>query len=441
MKCEKGNELYRKAKKLIPGGTQLLSKRPEMFLPEQWPSYYTRAKGVEIWDIDDNRYIDVGSTGIGTCILGYADPDVDAAVKKAVDAGNLTTLNCPEEIELVELLCDIHKWAEMGRFTRSGGESLVVAIRIARAATGKDKIAFCGYHGWHDWYLSANLASGSNLDAQLLPGLEPAGVPRGLSQTILPFNYNKPEELQAIIDQHGSELATIVMEPVRNVEPQPGFLEKVRELADKSKAVLIFDEVTSGWRMTLGGCHLLYGVKPDMAVFAKGLSNGYPMGAVIGKRSIMDCAQKSFISSTYWTDKIGPTAALATIRKMQKNNVAKHIGVIADQVRTGWAKIAKSHDLPVKIMGMPQLSVLSYDIHDGDQVQALATLYVQEMLDRGYLAAKTFYPTYSHNEKIAQDYLKTCDEVFALMAKAHKENSVLKMLRGPVAMSGFKRLN
>jgi len=171
----KSQELYAKARKLIPGGTQLLSKRPEMFLPGQWPAYYASAKGASVTDIDGNTFIDVSICGIGATVLGYADPDVDGAVKAAIDAGSMTTLNCPEEVALADLLVELHPWAQMVRFGRAGGESMAIAVRIARAATGSQTIAFCGYHGWHDWYLSANLADDTALDGHLLGGLAPKG--------------------------------------------------------------------------------------------------------------------------------------------------------------------------------------------------------------------------------------------------------------------------
>jgi len=235
----KGQSLYRKAKLMIPGGTQLLSKRPEMFLPEQWPSYYLRAKGVDVWDLDDKKYIDMSYMGLGACVLGYADDDVDDAVRAAIDAGSMCTLNCPEEVELAELLCQLHPWAEMVRNARSGGEAMAVAVRIARASTKRDKVVFCGYHGWHDWYLAANLAEEDTLDGHLLPGLEPAGVPRCLRNTAFAFTYNKISELKSVVAQYGDEIAAIVMEPIRNNEPQQGFLEGVREIANDIKAVLI----------------------------------------------------------------------------------------------------------------------------------------------------------------------------------------------------------
>jgi glutamate-1-semialdehyde aminotransferase len=222
---KKGIKLWNKAKKIIPGGTQLLSKRSEQFLPDQWPSYFKKAKGVKVWDLDGNVYLDMSSMGIGACILGYADVDVTKAVKRVITDGSMCTLNSPEEVELAELLIKLHPWAEMVRYTRTGGEATAVAVRIARAYTKKDKIAFCGYHGWHDWYLSANLANEKNLDGQLLPGLKPFGVPRGLTGTAIPFNYNKIDELEKIVDEN--DIGTIIMEPQREHAPEKGFLKKL----------------------------------------------------------------------------------------------------------------------------------------------------------------------------------------------------------------------
>lgn len=436
----KGPELYRKAKEIIPGGTQLLSKRPEMFLPDLWPSYYDKAKGVEIWDLDGNRLVDMTTSGIGTCILGYADDDVNSAVKTAIDKGSMTTLNCPEEVDLAELLCELHPWANMVRFARSGGEGLTVAIRIARAATGRDKIAFCGYHGWHDWYLSANLGDGKNLDAQLLPGLKPSGVPKNLQGTMLPFHYNNFDELEKVFAENSGEVAAIVMEPVRHDDPENDFLVKVRKLASDNNAVLIFDEVTAGWRMNVGGVHLNYGVNPDLAVFGKGISNGYPLSAVIGRREFMDAAQTSFISSTYWTERVGFAAGLATIQKMKDLNVPETLNRMATLVRDGWTRLAEKHGVKLKLLGFPPLSVVTFP-YEGDLGQSVSTLYTQELLKRGYLASKPFYVSYALTEEIADKFLEATDEVFALMAKAINEESVNSYLDSRPADTGFKRLN
>ena len=429
-------ELYKRAKDLIPGGTQLLSKRPEMYLPDQWPSYYQKAKGVDIWDMEGNKYTDMSIMGIGACILGYADDDVNTAVKNAVDAGSMATLNCPEEVELAELLIKLNPWAGMVRYARTGGEAMAVAVRIARACSGKDRVAFCGYHGWHDWYLSANLADDANLDGQLLPGLDPAGVPRGLAGSSIPFNYNRSDELENIIEKHG-DVGVIVMEVIRHHEPENNFLGNVRKIADEIGAVLIVDEITSGWRLNVGGVHALYNVNPDIAVYGKAMSNGYPMAAIVGKREIMDAAQNTFISSTYWTERIGPVASIATINKMQENNIPSHICKIGDMIRAGWEKLAQENDLKIHPEGISPLPTF---ILDYDDSQALHTLFTQEMLNRGYLASKSVYVSYCHNEQNVEKYMENVNDVFGVLMKSIKQGNVKELLKGPVAHIGFKRL-
>lgn len=434
----KGQELYERARRRIPGGTQLLSKRPELLLPEQWPSYYSRTSGVEVWDLDGVRYIDMISGGIGACVLGYADPDVDRAVHQAIEAGTMSHLNCPEEVELADLLCELHPWAEMVRYGRCGGEAMAIAVRIARARTRRDKVAFCGYHGWHDWYLAANLASEDALGGHLLSGLEPAGVPRGLAGTALPFHYNQIEGLEEIVAAHRDELAAIVMEPVRSYEPAPGFLERVKELSRETGAVLIFDEVTSGFRMNTGGMHLLYGTMPDMAVFAKGMSNGYPMAAIIGRAEVMEAAQESFISSTYWTEKIGPVAALATIRKHRRENVPAHLAEVGEMMREGWRDAARTSGLSITVTGVPALTYFSFNYPNA---QAIRTLFTQMMLERGYLATNAFYATYAHKPEHMKSYAAEVSEVFAELARAVESNRVEELLKGPIAHAGFYRLS
>ena len=433
----KGPDLYRKARTRIPGGTQLLSKRPEMFLPEQWPAYYSRAQGAEIWDLDGRRYIDMSYSGIGSCILGYADPDVNEAVRAAIDAGSMTTLNCPEEVELADLLCELHPWAGMVRYARCGGEAMAVAVRIARARTAREKIAFCGYHGWHDWYLAANLPGEGALEGHLLPGLAPAGVPASLSGTALGFHYNRLDELEQIVSANPGELAAIVMEPVRSTEPAPGFLESVRSLARDSGAVLIFDEVTAAFRKNTGGAHLCYGVAPDIAVFAKAISNGYPMAAIIGRGDAMKAAEDSFISSTYWTEKIGPAAALATIHKHRRLDVPKQLDKIGRLVQAGWSAAAAGTSLPIAVSGLPALSHFTINL---ENAQAVRTLFTQMMLDRGFLATNAFYAMYAHTEQHVEKYLTAVGEVFQQLAAAVHRNEVERLLRGPVAHSGFHRL-
>ena len=435
IKIKKGIELWDKAKKLIPGGTQLLSKRSERFLPDQWPSYYKKARGVKVWDLDGNEFIDMSYMGIGSCILGYADPDVNKAVKKVIDAGSMSTLNSPEEVELAELLCKLHPWAKMVRYARTGGEAMAIAVRIARAY--KEKVAFCGYHGWQDWYISSNLANDKNLDGHLLPGLKPRGVPRELKGTAILFNYNKIEELEKIVFEN-KNIGVVVMEPLRFQESKDNFLEKARKIANKIGAVLIFDEITSGWRFNIGGVHLKYGVNPDIAVFAKGMSNGFPMAAIIGKKNVMQSAQTTFISSTYWTERIGPTAALATINKMIDKKVPDYLSKIGKLIIKGLREAANANGLKIKITGPPALIHFSFEY--GKDSQAVRTLFTQEMLKREILASTGIYVSYSSKKEHVKIYLENVDKIFALLKKTIDKNKIYELLKGPVAHTGFMRL-
>lgn len=433
----KGPELWERAKTIIPGGGELLSKRSERFLPGLWPAYYSRAKGCEVWDLEGNHYYDLAQMGVGSCILGYADDDVNTAVMNAVRDGSMCSLNCWEEVSLAEKLIALHPWADMARFSRTGGEACAIAVRIGRAATGRDKVAFCGYHGWHDWYISANLGDTSNLDGQLLPGLEPLGVPRRLHGTALPFNYNCLQELESIIGSHPGEIGVIVMEPLRGSAPDPGFLEGVRAAADRIGAVLIFDEVTSGFRMNVGGIHMRLGVTPDIAVFGKALGNGFPISAVIGRREIMESADETFISSTFWTERIGFAAALASLNKMEELGVHDHLVRYGELLNRGWNMLAGRYDLKIAISGIPPLTHLAFEEKDA---AALQTLYTQEMLKKGYLLGASVYTSYAYSEGMIDRFVADSDSVFALMRRAVSSGDTHSFLEGPPAYSGFKRL-
>jgi glutamate-1-semialdehyde 2,1-aminomutase len=430
-------DMYRHAKQRMPGGTQLLSKRPEMLAPDQWPAYFREARGCETWDLDGRHYYDFSTNGIGSCMLGFRDPDVTQAVKRRINLGSMCTLNPPEEVELADLLCEIHPWAEQVRFARCGGEACAVAVRIARATTDRSIVAICGYSGWQDWYLAANLGESDSLRGHLLPGLSPLGVPRELRGTTLTFSANNRDEFQALLDKHGDQLAAVIMEPCRSNDPDPGFLEFVRDGAHRVGALLVFDEITIGWRLHFGGAHLKFGVTPDLAVFAKAIGNGHPMAAIVGTRTAMAGAHGSFISSTYWTESVGPVAALATLRKMQTLNVPEHVARVGARVQHGWAASGRRHGLPVQVDGYPCLAHFRF-AHEKTDV--LRTLYTQSMLERGFLAGTGLYPTMAHTDAIVERYEKAIDEVFGRIAQALADGNVEQRLRGPVAHNGFRRL-
>ena len=432
-----GQKLWSRAKRVIPGGNMLLSKRSEMFLPDQWPAYFSKAKGCKVWDLDGREYTDMSIMGIGTNILGYGNDEVDAAVINVVKKGNMSTFNCPEEVYLAEKLIELHPWANMVRLARTGGEANAIAIRIARAASGKDKVAICGYHGWHDWYLSANLGDDNNLTGHLLPGLNPKGVPKNLKGSVIPFNYNCIDELEAIIKNH--DIGVIKMEVSRNEEPQDDFLVKVRKVANDNNIILIFDECTSGFRQNNGGLHKIYDVEPDMAVFGKALGNGYAITAVIGKKEVMDVAQSTFISSTFWTERIGPTAALKTLEVMKATKSWELITDMGKYIGTQWKSLGEKYKLPIKINGLP--SMIGFSIQSNDWLK-YKTYITQEMLKNNILASNVIYVCTEHRQQEVDIYFQVLEPIFKVISACHNSDlSIDSLLDGPVCHGGFKRLN
>ena len=435
-----GQKMWKRAKNIIPGGNMLLSKRPEMFAPNQWPSYYKKAKGCYIWDLDNKKYLDMSLMSVGTNILGYSNNQVDNAVIKAIRNSNMSSLNCVEEIHLSEKLIDMHKHFEMVRYARTGGEANAIAIRLARAAAGKDKVAICGYHGWHDWYLSANLnkkISNGVLKDHLLPGLSTDGVPKNLRNTVYPFNFNDIETLEKICSNN--EIGVIKMEIFRNIPPKKNFLEKVRKLATRKKIVLIFDECTSGFRESFGGLHLKYKVFPDMCILGKALGNGFPITTVLGKKEIMENAQSSFISSTFWTERSGYVAALKTLEIMEKIKSWKIITDQGKKIKKMISKVANKNNLRVNISGLDACP--SYSIKT-DSWLKYKTFITQELLKQKTLGANTTYTSICHTSQMIDVYEKRLNKVFQLINKIKSNKKNIKdYLNGPVCHSGFKRLN
>ena len=431
----KGQKLLRKAKKIIPGGNQLLSKRSEMFLPGLWPAYYKKAKGCKVWDLNNKVYYDFAGMGVTSCVLGYSNDDVNKSLIKGLKNGSMCTLNATEEVDLAKELLRIHKWSGMAKFCKSGGEACMVAIRIARAYSNKNNIAFCGYHGWHDWYLATNMNNSKNLDKQLLPGLKTRGVSQSFKNSIKPFMYNDINSLKKIFKKRNNNIGIIIMEPMRGVKPNKNFLNEVKLIAKKNKAIIIFDEITSGFKDNYGGLHLKLKINPDIAIFGKSIGNGYPISAIIGKKKIMQVAQETFISSTMWTDRLGFIAANTTLKILKRLNINKKISLYGLKIKKGWLKLAKKNKIKISISGQDCIPYLKFDYPNNLEI---LTFFTQEMLKRGFLAGAQVATSFAYNNKIIDMYLKEVDEVFKkIYINLNKGTFPLK---GKIKHSTFKRL-
>tara|TARA_B100000787_G_C16198327_1_gene302721 strand:+ start:5036 stop:6343 length:1308 start_codon:yes stop_codon:yes gene_type:complete len=435
MKKNSGAKLWKRAKKIIPGGNMLFSKRAELFLPGEWISYYSKTQDAYVWDLDNKKYLDM-MFYVGTSTLGYNQPAINEHVKKIIDSGVMSSLNCKEEVLLSEKLVELHPWADMVRLCRSGGEANAIAIRIARAASGKDNVAICGYHGWHDWYLSANIKN-KKLNNHAVLDLPVEGVPKNLSGTVFPFDFNNYEQLEKIIKKNN--IGVIKMEVTRSSQPKDNFLQKIRKLATKNKIVLIFDECTSGFRETNGGIHKLFNVEPDMAMFGKALGNGYAITAVIGKKEIMEAAQNSFISSTFWSERIGPAAALKTLEVMKSHRSWEILPKIGEEVKNKWREIFENFDIDFEIYGMSAIPCFNFK---GKDALKYKTLFTKLMLERKILASNIIFISLAHNNKrILRKYFDAFYECIKIISNIKKGKKIKKYSNIITSHTSFKRLN
>jgi len=432
-------QIWERAREIIPGGTQLISRRPSKFASGVSPVYAASAKGARFIDVDGHEYIDWVS-GIGAIILGYADPVVDDAVREQIGTGTLYSINHELEVELAEELIAAVPCAEMVRYAKCGGEACAIAVRIARGATGRDKVLFCGYHGWHDWYLAANLDADRSLDGHLFPGIDPTGVPRALAGTAIPFPYADADALGNLLDRHRGEIAAVIMEPLRSQQPPEGYLNRVRELASEHKAVLIFDEVSTGLRFSPGGVQPVVGVVPDIAVFAKSLSNGYPMAAVAGRRDVMEPSARMFISSTYWSDTIGLRAALTTLREVRRRDVPAGLHRFGTELTRQLNAIAEETSAPVRCAGITVHPRLEFLVDDAMLARQLATLYVQEMAKRGCHGYPAFYLNAAQGDAELDQTINAAREVFALMRDGLDSQRIPDLLECDPHEDVFRRL-
>ena len=434
-KLGSGQKLYNHAKKIIPNGSLFFSKRQENFLPNAWPTYYSKAKGCQIWDLDGKKFTDMCSMGVGTNILGYANNEVDNAVIENIKKSNMSTFLCEEEITLIERLTKLHPGLSMGRLCRTGGEASTVAIRIARSFTNTDRIAFCGYHGWHDWYLSSNLNKESSLDNHLMNNLDTTGVNRNLKNSSYAFNYNDYDYLEKLVLK--KNIRIIIMEVIRNIKPKENFLKKVRLLCDKHRCILIFDECTSGFREKLGGIYKKYNVKPDMLILGKALGNGYAINALLGKKDIISKTKNSFISSTFWTERSGPTAALKVLEIMERDKTQKFIMSQGKKIKKFWKEISLKYSLNFEIGGLDALCKFNFN-KNNDKIRTFIT---QEMLKKNFLVTNTVYLSINHNDNVLDEYFDKIEKVFKLLSNTNLESGIEKLLEHPVINSDFRRSN
>ena len=335
------------------------------------------------------------------------------------------------------MLLDINKWADQVKFARTGAEASTIALRLARAASGKDNVAFCGYHGWHDWYLASRLNNPDALDNQLMADLKSDGVPKYLKGTSFPFRYNNISDLKKIISY--KKIGAIIMEVSRNIPPENNFLQNVKNIAKKNNIVLIFDECSSGFRETYGGINIKYNIIPDIIIFGKALGNGYAINAVVGKKSVMNKIDNTFISSTFWTERIGYVAGIATLKEMKRLKSWKIISAKGDFIKDEWKKISDRYNLDIAISGLRPMPSFKFNFKEHN---ILKTFITQEMLKKGFLASNTIYLSVSHNENILKKYLYNLEKIFYKISKFENFNDISKKLISNFpAQSTFKRLN
>lgn len=404
----KNKILWKKALKIIPSGNSFLSKNPSRFETKEWPIYFSKAKGSTIWDLEGKKYHDFSLMGVGTNILGYSNAKVDREVFKKIKNGNMSTLNCPEEVLFSEMLLKIHPWAKMAKFAKTGAEANSIAIRLCRAFNKKKKIITCGYHGWHDWYLSAIYSKKNYLDTHLFPNLKTEGVPRYLEKYIYSVKYNDLLSIKKIINKD-NDISAIIMEVERDYKPKKDYLKSIRKLCDQKNICLIFDECTTGFRDFYGGLHLKYGVNPDIAMFGKAIGNGYSITSIIGKKKIMKMSNKSFISSTFWSERSGFVAGLATLKEMKRIKSWQIISEKGKKIKKLLSLEAKKYGLLINFSGLNAL--IKFNILN-TKVKNYRKIITTEMLKSNFLATNAIYVSITHSDSLIKKYVKEMGKIF-----------------------------
>lgn len=423
---DKSKSLLERARKVIPSATQTFSKGPNQWPGGVSPHYLSRGEGAWVWDVDGNKYLDY-LMALGPIILGYGNKRVNDAVKRQVDEGTVFSQMHPLEVEVAETLVDLIPCADMARFAKNGSDATTGAIRAARAFTGRERIAYCGYHGWHDWYIGSTTRD--------------AGVPKAVKDLTHTFIYNDLASLETLLQNHLGEFAAVIMEPVGVEEPADGFLSGVRELCDRHGVLLVFDEIISGFRFSLGGAQEYFGVTPDLACFGKAMANGYPLSAVVGKREVMQIFDEIFFSGTFGGDALALAACKATIEEMKDKDVIAHNWKYGDKLLSALNGMVKKHNLSGVMvpMGYGVRSIVAFP-HD-NEVEALVrrSFFMQECVKRGLLYFCSNNITAAHNDEEFAFTSAVFYEVVPLFAEAFEAGNMAECLEGPSIEPIFRK--
>lgn len=420
----KSDELYKIALDLIPATTQTLAKGPQQNVRGIAPKYLQKGKGSHVWDVDGNEYIDF-NMGIGPLSLGYAYPKVDEAIKKQLEDGITFSLMHPLEVEVAQMIHEIVPNAESIRYSKSGADVTSAAIRVARAYTGKEKILCCGYHGWHDWYISVT-------DKNF-------GIPKSVENLSFTFNYN---DIQSVKDSIDPDVAAIILEPYVFEAPKDNFLQELRKLCDEKGILLIFDEMWSGFRIALGGAQEYFGVKADLATFSKAVANGMPISILTGKKEIMQVLnERVFFYTTFGGEALSLAAAKATINELRDKNVPKYLAEKGKLLKDGYNKIAKDLDIDYsKCIGFDCRSLITFDAKAGNPLE-MKSLVQQEMIKRGILWGGFHNMSFSHSDTDIKYTLNTYKEVLPILKKAVEEKNVKGYLKGEPVVPVFRKVS
>jgi len=423
---KKSQQYWARAQRIIPGGSQTFSKSPSQFVQGVAPIYLQKGKGSHVFDVDGNEYIDY-VMALGPITLGYSYPSVNEAITRQLEQGITFSLMHPLEVELSELLVELIPCAEMVRFGKNGSDATSGAVRVARAYTGRKKIACCGYHGWQDWYIGITTRN--------------KGIPESTKKLTIPFEYNNLKSLEKIFVENKGEVAAVIMETIAIEEPKNDFLEKVKSLARKNGAVLIFDEIVTGFRLALGGAQECFKVTPDLAAFGKGMANGMPISAIVGKREIMKELEEVFFSFTFGGEALSLAAAFASIKEMREKDVIQHFWKQGKKLKEGYNRLAQEYELIeyTQCIGLPAHSAIYFRINDRDSLE-LKSLFQQEMIKRGILTMGVHNFCFSHSDEDIERTLEAYEDSLKILRQAINENNIEECLEGEKIKPVFRKM-